>query len=111
MNTMKKTTGVVNLINLQTDPRPSRQPIFGDHVLSRHVAIVYDVDGLRDSVKNNVTGLVVEPSPNHLSAAIVNYLQDNELKMKLSKNALEDSRRFGWGKSATESLRILERTG
>jgi len=74
-------------------------------------AIVYDVDGLRDSVKNNVTGLVVEPSPNQLSEAIVNYLQDNELKMKLSKNALEDSRRFGWGKSATESLRILERTG
>ena len=29
--------------------------------------------------------------------------------MRLSRNALEDSRRFGWGKSAAESLRILEK--
>jgi len=71
-------------------------------------AIVYDVDGLRDSVRNNVTGLVVEPDPDHLSEAIVGYLQDNELKRRLSKNALEDSRRFDWDKSAMESLRSLQ---
>jgi len=58
MNTMKKTTGVVNLINLQTDPRPPRQPIFGDHVLSRHVAIVYDVD--LDRAKSKINRITEE---------------------------------------------------
>ena len=72
-------------------------------------AIAYDVDGLRDSVKHEKTGIIVNPDANHLSKAIINYLQNNELKMKLSKNALDYSKRFGWDKSAKESLGVVGR--
>ncbi len=34
-------------------------------------AIVYNVDGLRDSVKNGVTGYVVEPKPDAMAEAII----------------------------------------
>ena len=71
-------------------------------------AIVYNVDGLRDAVKNNSTGLIIEPSPNHLSESIIGYLRNNGLKTKLSKNALEDSRGYNWDKSAEESLKVIE---
>ena len=70
-------------------------------------AIVYDADGLRDSVKNNETGLIVKPNPSNLSAAIVNYLLSNGLKEKLSKNALKDSRNYTWDRSAERGLEII----
>ena len=71
-------------------------------------AIVYDADGLRDSVKNNETGLIVEPSPNHMSEAIVNYLRNEELKMRLSKNALMDAGNYNWDRSAEKALKMIE---
>jgi glycosyltransferase involved in cell wall biosynthesis len=70
-------------------------------------AIVYDVDGLRDAVKHEKTGIVVSPNTNHLSKTIVNYLQNKELRNKLSKNALSYSKEFNWDKSARESLKVI----
>lgn len=51
-------------------------------------AIVYNVDGLRDSVKNNETGLVCdENTPRNLSEKMIQLLQDEILYKSLQKKA------------------------
>jgi glycosyltransferase involved in cell wall biosynthesis len=50
-------------------------------------AIVYDVDGLRDSVKHGQTGLVTPENPEDLSAAILELLSDPVQYAQLQKNA------------------------
>lgn len=71
-------------------------------------AIAYDVPGLRDSIKHGKTGLLVESGNiKALSEAIINVLEDEELREKLSKNALEYSEQFSWDESAVQVLRVL----
>ncbi len=56
-------------------------------------AVVYNVDGLRDSVKNNETGMVCDKNtPENLSEKIVQVLQDKTLYKTLQKNAWELSK-------------------
>jgi len=71
-------------------------------------AIVYDVDGLRDSVKDGETGIVTKESPEAMAKAIISFLKDKELQERLSINALEYSRGFDWDESASEVLRWVE---
>jgi glycosyltransferase involved in cell wall biosynthesis len=59
-------------------------------------AIVYDVDGLRDSVKHNETGLIcTKNTPVELSKNIIELLQNKNLYKKLQKNAWQ------WSKEIT----------
>lgn len=53
--------------------------------LSCELAVVAtDVPGLRDSVVNGQTGVLVDPSPESLAAAVVCLLSDEELRVRLS---------------------------
>jgi glycosyltransferase involved in cell wall biosynthesis len=71
-------------------------------------AIAYDVSGLRDSIKHGKTGLLVESGNiKALSEAIITILEDEELREKLSENALEYSKQFSWDKSAVQVLNEL----
>lgn len=71
-------------------------------------AIVYNVDGVKDAVKNKETGLIVADSnPKYLAEIAIEFLHNTNLKSKLSQNALEYSRKFSWDKSAKESLKVL----
>ena len=62
-------------------------------------AIVYDVPGLRDSVRNNDTGLLVGPTPEKLAEGMRRLLTDERLQSRLSRHlasmqpysSLEDS--------------------
>lgn len=70
--------------------------------------IAYDVEGLRDSVKNNETGLLVESgSVESLADEIVKVLKDTRLRYRLSKNALNYSRQFSWDKTAEAFMDII----
>jgi glycosyltransferase involved in cell wall biosynthesis len=51
-------------------------------------AVVYNVDGLRDSVRDGVTGIVTSPNPRSLAAGFVDILRDRE--------AYERMRRAAW---------------
>lgn len=62
-------------------------------------AIVYDVDGLRDSVRGGETGLVVPPSPSALADGIVRLLGDPALYASLQ--------RAGWEWSQTITFDAL----
>ena len=71
----------------------------------------YDVAGLRDSVVNGVTGLLVKSQDvRGLANAIIRVLEDEELRLRLSRNALEYTKGFSWDRSAEEFLKALEWT-
>lgn len=73
-------------------------------------AIAYDVPGLRDSILDGKTGILVKENGNFekLAEAILAILKDEELRKKLSKNALEWSKEFTWDKSAREFEKVME---
>jgi glycosyltransferase involved in cell wall biosynthesis len=64
-------------------------------------AIAYNVPGLCDSVRDCVTGLLAKPGNiEDLATKTINILMDPRLRERLSRNALEHSRRFRWEKTA-----------
>ncbi len=56
--------------------------------------IVYNVNGLRDSTIDNVTGLIVQSNPKDLAKSIIQLALDNNFREKLGKQALEQSRKY-----------------
>jgi glycosyltransferase involved in cell wall biosynthesis len=63
--------------------------------------VAYDVSGLRDSVKDGQTGILVNNnSPEGLAAAALKLLKDEESLAKLSQNALSYSKQFSWNRTA-----------
>jgi len=69
----------------------------------------YDVSGLRDSVKDGETGLLAEAgNVQDLADKIVMVLTDDDLRERLSTNALDYSRRFSWDESARVFLEVLQ---
>lgn len=74
-------------------------------------AVGYDVHGLRDSIINGKTGLLVEPNdPSALAQGACQILADNQLAQRLSQAALDWSRRFNWDESAMQFLSFLAST-
>ena len=71
-------------------------------------AIVYDVDGLRDSVKNEVTGLITVQTPRALGEGIVLGLQDKTLYKRLRQNAWEWSKEINFDNSYQDFKEIVE---
>jgi len=73
-------------------------------------AIAYDVPGLRDSIRNGKTGLLVgNRTVENLAACIERTIRDEAQRNRLSSNALKWSKNFSWDKSALKFLSILER--
>jgi len=74
--------------------------------------IAYNVPGLRDSVKHGYNGLLVESrNIKALANTIITLIKDNNLREKLSKNAIEWAKQFSWDKSAEEFEKILRSEG
>jgi len=63
-------------------------------------ALVYDVAGLRDSVRNEETGLIVAPSPAQLAAAMRRLVVDPSLRQRLGAGARAWSQTFSLDRSA-----------
>lgn len=70
-------------------------------------AIVYDVDGLRDSVKHSNTGLVCNPSPEHLASAVVELLNNSVRYSTFQKSTLEYSKSITFDRSCKDFNKIL----
>lgn len=62
-------------------------------------AIVYDADGLRDSVRHHQTGLVVSPGPERLAAATVFSLRDKQRYQSMRQAAWQWSKQITFDKS------------
>jgi glycosyltransferase involved in cell wall biosynthesis len=95
---------------------PSVREGFGLNVLEANAlgtpCIAYDVAGLRDSIIDEKTGLLVKEDGNieKFAEAIMRVLEDEALRRTLSVNALEYSRNFSWDKTAQEFEKILKET-
>ena len=73
-------------------------------------AIGYNVPGLRDSIKNEETGILVNNnSPTELARSAISLLQKPEKLNKLSMNALGFARKFSWNATAMEFEKIIKR--
>ncbi|MEM3573406.1 MAG: glycosyltransferase family 4 protein, partial [Nitrososphaeria archaeon] len=71
--------------------------------------IAYDVEGLRDSIRNGKTGLLVKPGDvKALAEGLLKVLTDEDLRGKLSESALEYSRNFSWDRTAEEFMKVIE---
>ena len=71
--------------------------------------VAYDVAGLRDSIQDGKTGLIVKSGDvQALSEVLLKVLEDEELRERLSENALKYSRNFSWDKTAGEFMRIIK---
>jgi glycosyltransferase involved in cell wall biosynthesis len=71
-------------------------------------AVVYDVDGLRDSVRNYETGLITATTPQALASGIVELLQDHDQYTHLRYNAWQWSKDITFDKGYKEFNEVLE---
>jgi glycosyltransferase involved in cell wall biosynthesis len=71
-------------------------------------AVVYDVPGLRDSVRNESTGLVVPPHPSSLFEAMVRVTSDRGLYDRLVAEGQRWSRTFSFDEAARLVRLMLE---
>ncbi len=71
-------------------------------------AIVYDVDGLRDAVKDEYSGRVTKPTPEALAAGIAEVLQDAAQYRRFQTNAYEWSKTITFDQSYQDFKKALE---
>jgi len=95
---------------------PSIREGFGLNVLEANAlgtpCVAYNVAGLRDSIINRRTGLLVKENGDaeKLAEAVIRVLEDEVLRKTLSENALEHSKNFSWDRTAQEFEKILKET-
>ncbi len=74
-------------------------------------SIVYNVAGLRDSVKNGKTGIVLEENnAKEMAREAINLTKDKRRYLNFQKNGISWSKSLTWEKATSESLRLLEKT-
>lgn len=68
-------------------------------------AVVYDVPGLRDIVKNDINGIVCsQNTPESLSESIQKLLTNDDLYLKLQKGAISERRKHTWENTTDKFL-------
>ena len=70
-------------------------------------SLAYDVPGLRDSVVDGVTGLLVTPDIATAASALVALLKDSELLKKMGNSAQDMALSMTWDSSVDEIERVL----
>lgn len=74
-------------------------------------SVVYNVAGLKDSVKNNSTGLVLkENNAKEMAREAVNLIKNKRRYLSFQKNGISWSKSLTWKKATNESLRLLRKT-
>ena len=69
-----------------------------------------NVEGLRDAVIDNETGLLYEyGNINELAQKITLLLKDDLLREKLENNALIHSKNFDWNVAATKTINVINK--
>lgn len=70
-------------------------------------AVVYDVDGLRDSVKHTETGLVTPPTPNALAQASVDLLDNESTYQAVRRQAWDHSKAITFDQSYKDFKEVV----
>lgn len=72
-------------------------------------AIAYDVSGLQDVVRNNVSGLIVGKNHHEMARAIKKLLSDRDLYERLKRGAIHLAKTQNFDKTAKVGLGVLEK--
>jgi glycosyltransferase involved in cell wall biosynthesis len=74
-------------------------------------SVVYNVSGLKDSVKNNKTGIVLERNvPEEMAKEALKLFEEKERYRTYQINGLAWSKSLTWEKAAKESLNLINNT-
>lgn len=72
--------------------------------------VASNVPGLRDSVVDGNTGMLVTfGDSQELAEKIVEVIQSKKLRYQMSKKAIAFSARYNWGTSASEFMKVIDR--
>lgn len=73
-------------------------------------SVVYDVPGLSESVKNNVTGIVLSKNtPDEMAKASISLLKNKTSYRKFQENCLKWSRSLNWETASSQSLSLIDK--
>jgi glycosyltransferase involved in cell wall biosynthesis len=72
-------------------------------------AIGYNINGLRDSIKNGVNGFLTQNNPQSLAEKAIQLIENKKLAKKLSANAIKNSREYNWNKSTEEFIDFISK--
>lgn len=94
---------------------PSLKEGFGLSILEAAACgtptIAYNVQGVKDAVRNGKTGLLVRNGDTKkLARSIVALLENDAMRKELGNNAVEYAKNFTWDKAADEFIKIIEKT-
>ncbi len=70
-------------------------------------AVGYNVEGLRDSIVDKKTGLLVKPNPVSLYEGVKKILEDESFYKKLSHEAKNWSSNFSWDNAGEKSWEVI----
>lgn len=71
-------------------------------------SVGYRVSGLKDSIKDKVTGILTQKNTyQDLADAVFKIIEDKHMYQKFSKNAIAWSKKFVWKKSVGESWNLI----
>jgi glycosyltransferase involved in cell wall biosynthesis len=70
-------------------------------------AVGYNVEGLRDSIRDKQTGLLTETNPTALAYGVIHLLTDKTLYHRLCKESILWAKEFTWEKSTKKGFKIL----
>lgn len=72
--------------------------------------VASDIPGLRDSVLNSETGILVKPkSIKEFSKALIKLLKNNKLRQKMSEAGIERAKKFNWSENTDTFLSAIHR--
>lgn len=72
-------------------------------------AVAYNVAGLRDVVKNGLSGVITKKnSPKEMASEVLRILNDKDLYLKLSNNSKKLSASYDWDKTALVALSVIK---
>ncbi|TXI33632.1 MAG: glycosyltransferase, partial [Niabella sp.] len=73
-------------------------------------AVVYDVPGLNESVKNNLTGIVLKKNtPEEMASAVIRLTGQKNTYRKYQKNCLKWANELNWDDQVKKSLSMLNK--
>lgn len=73
-------------------------------------SIVYNVSGLRDSVKDGVTGVILKDnSPKEMAREAIVLLKNQRKYVSFQKNGLRWAKSLTWEKATKQSLKLLKK--
>lgn len=70
-------------------------------------AVVYNSPGLKDVVKNGLTGIICKRNtPEDLAQNVIDLLKKQRRLSKMGKNAMREAKKYSWDETAQEALEV-----